>query len=871
MSSATHPFAVVRLLCVFGLALCAEAPALGAPPPADQAEAVGALCERLLGDRASDFAFEVLTTEGDGGAFEISAEGGRATIRGSDGVAMAAGLNWYLNHHCHFQTSLYGVQLDLPERLPDVSPAVRRTSPHRWRYFLNYCAFGYSLAWWDWAEWERLIDWMALHGVNMPLAVTGQEAVWQAVGKRIGLTDDEMRAFLAGPPYLPFGWMGCLDGWGGPLPQAWIDSHAELGRRILERERSLGMTPVLQGFTGHVPRAVERIHPDAAPHSVRWVDWETTLLDPTSPAFGEIARVYLEEQRRLFGTDHLYAADTFIEMNPPSGDPAYLARLAKAIYDGMAASDPDAVWVLQGWIFVNNARFWTLERGKAFLDAVPDDRLVLLDLYCEKAPAWTRTRSFHGKPWIWCVIQSFGRQVRLEGNPERINHDLFDAMASPERGRLSGVGMVNEGIDYNPVVFDLLFETAWRENPVDLDDWVREYAHHRYGADLPEARIAWRALFRSAYQGNEHSTSNVARRPSLDPIGGAAYDVDETARAWRELLACSNRLRDVDTYRFDVVNVGRQALVNLAPRLHAEAARAFRAGDEGALLTAARRYESLLRDIDRLLSTRKEFLLGRDLENAKRWATAPDERALLEWNARNVITLWGGGRNLNDYACKEWGGLVGGLHVGRWRILVEHMRRALRENRAFDAAACETAIWEFERDWTHGSEAHPSSPRGDSVRVALELLETYGDLSPCDAPSLTTGKPARCSRALAAYPPEYANDGVTWDRSRHWATDVADGSEAWWQVDLEAPTEVSRIVVVGYYGDERSYGFTVEISLDGETWTMVGDLRDNSEPSTAAGCTVRFEPTTCRFIRVNQTSNSANTGRHLVEVMAYAE
>jgi len=42
------------------------------------------------------------------------------------------------------------------------------------------------------------------NGINQPLAVTGQEAAWQAVGRRLGMTDAEIDAFLAGPPYLPF-------------------------------------------------------------------------------------------------------------------------------------------------------------------------------------------------------------------------------------------------------------------------------------------------------------------------------------------------------------------------------------------------------------------------------------------------------------------------------------------------------------------------------------------------------------------------------------------------------------------------------------------------------------------------------------------
>ena len=82
---------------------------------------------------------------------------------------------------------------------------------------------------------------------------------------------------------------------------------------------------------------------------------------------------------------------------------------------------------------------------------------------------------------------------------------------------------------------------------------------------------------------------------------------------------------------------------------------------------------------------------------------------------------------------------------------------------------------------------------------------------------------------------------------------------------------VGRVVVVGYYGDRRYYGFTVETSLDGKTWDTVADRRDNQEPSAAKGYTCRFDPRRVRYLRVTQTANSANTGRHLVEVMAYEE
>ena len=96
-------------------------------------------------------------------------------------------------------------------------------------------------------------------------------------------------------------------------------------------------------------------------------------------------------------------------------------------------------------------------------------------------------------------------------------------------------------------------------------------------------------------------------------------------------------------------------------------------------------------------------------------------------------------------------------------------------------------------------------------------------------------------------------------------------SAAWWQVDLQTPTTVSRVVVVCYYGDARYYGFTVETSLDGKAWEIAADRRDNREPSTADGYTCRFAARPVRYLRITQPHNSANTGRHLVEVMAFAD
>ena len=834
--------------------------------------AAKSLAVRVIPKHADKFSFEVIQSDDGQDVFELESNNGKVVIRGNNGVSMAMGLNWYLKYYCKCSASLSGDNLELPSQLPEIKGVVRKESWAKYRYFLNYCAFGYSLPWYDWNQWERLIDWMALNGINAPLAVTGQEATWQAVCKRLDLGDKAVADFLAGPPYLSFGWMGCLDGWGGPLPQSWIDSHATLGKKILDRERELGMTPVQQGFTGHVPAALKAKFPNAKLHQVHWVEWTTYLLDPLDPLFQKVADIFMEEQANLFGTDHLYAADTFIEMNPPDGNLKYLGDMSRAIYNGMENSDPEAVWVLQTWMFYFKRNFWTQPRIKAFLDAVPNEHMLCLDLVCEEFPQWAKTKAFYGKPWVWCNIQNFGDKVFLGGNLKGINRVITNVKRSPECGNLSGLGFVNEGLGYNPVIYDLMFEMAWRNKDVDLTEWIEGYVAFRYGQSNIDAENAWLTLNGIVYSAPNRYSSTVNKMPTMKPIRDAHYDTTKLTEAWESLLKASDVLSGGDAYRFDLVNLARQVLSNHASVMHRNVIAAYRDKDAESFQSASNSFLELMLDMDELLATREEFLLGKNLEDAKRWGNTVAEKSILEWNARRVLTLWGETTRIDDYAKKEWSGMISGYYHMRWKRYLDDVAKSLEAGKPFDDAKFNRDLRKWMLAWSDAQESYPTKPKGDSVAIAKKLLKKYSDVFKKGAASLTSDKPVSCSSTLPQYPAHLANDGYRMNPNSFWATDVAQHpGDAWWQVDLEQPTDVGRVIVVCYYGDHRYYGFTVEASLDGKDWERVADRRNNKELSTVKGYTCTFDQKKVRYIKVTQTGNSANTGRHLVEVMAFKE
>ena len=213
------------------------------------------------------------------------------------------------------------------------------------------------MVWWDFSRWEREIDWMAMNGINLPLSFTGQELVWQKLYTSLGLSDEEIKAFFSGAAFLAWQRMGNLRGWGGPLDDNWIKSQAALQSQIVERVRLFGMLNVLPGFSGHVPAGIKRIYPNASLiRSAEWGNFNETysedyLLEPTDSHFQKLGAMFYQLLITQFGTDHIYNADTYNEMNPSSTDLTFLADTNKAIYDAMAAVDKEAVFLMQGWLF----------------------------------------------------------------------------------------------------------------------------------------------------------------------------------------------------------------------------------------------------------------------------------------------------------------------------------------------------------------------------------------------------------------------------------------------------------------------------------------------------------------------------------------
>ncbi|MBR7129163.1 MAG: alpha-N-acetylglucosaminidase N-terminal domain-containing protein, partial [Tidjanibacter sp.] len=217
----------MKRLVVF-VALCLVATTTFAAKPDKNIAAIEALAERVIPSVADCFEWRVLPAKG-GDRWELSSENGKIVIAGNNAGSMAVGLNHYLKYYCLTEVSWYAADpVVLPATLPTVEVPVAAKARVKDRFFLNYCTYGYTMPWWGWSDWERLIDWMALNGVNLPLAITGQESIWYKVWSSLGLTDEEIRNYFTGPAHLPWHRMQNIDYWQGPLPKGWLEGQEEL-------------------------------------------------------------------------------------------------------------------------------------------------------------------------------------------------------------------------------------------------------------------------------------------------------------------------------------------------------------------------------------------------------------------------------------------------------------------------------------------------------------------------------------------------------------------------------------------------------------------------------------------------------------------
>ncbi len=704
--------------------------------------AVEGLIARVIGEEnANRFVPKVVASDRSDYFALMLGEGensGKLIIEGNTGVSVASGFHYYLKEFAKSNISWCGERIVLPEIIELGSKArIEIKSLHQLRPYFNYCTFSYSASWWDWERWQWEIDYMAMCGINLPLAVVGLEAVWYETLLEFNFTDEEAREFISGPAFFAWQWMTNLEGACGPLPKSWIESHKILGKQIVDRQRSLGMSPMQQGFSGFVPKLLTQKYPDAnIQKGFRWCNFpETYQLDPLDPLFSEMGKVFLQKQLDLFGTSHRYCVDPFHEGEPPVSGTVYLKKVGQEIWSLLEGFDPQAIWMMQSWSL-----------QKAIMQQVPKGRLVVLDLA-------GYSTNFSGYPFVSGILHNFGNRINMHGDLANQARNPYAMRAKTIRSN-AGFGLFMEGITQNPVFYDIAFSNIWNTKGQNLNDYLANYVERRYGDSKGKTLAAWEKLVEGPYRpltdGVEKS-SIFASRPAIfdaksgpnDPLD-LYYNPKLVEDAFKILLENVSEFGESEGFQFDVMDIGRQALTNRGQAVYKAIQKAWNSRDLEAFKKETQFFIALMKDCDRLLATREEYNFAKWYNDSQKWATNEEEAALYSLNASMLLTHWGpepgeGEPHIFDYAWKEWAGLIEGYYVPRWQFFFDFLEKKLVAGESYNDAILPRVydrpemnsnemyqeMSEMELKWIYDSKKEFTVSTEKTLEVAQELYLKY--------------------------------------------------------------------------------------------------------------------------------------------------
>lgn len=628
----------------------------------------------------------VAITDAEQDSYCITAENGTLYVKANNYISACMGIYDYLKKYCGVQLSWCGNRAIHITELTMFDGVFSREIEQKFRVYMNYCTLDYSMCWWDFSRWEKEIDFMAMNGINMPLAVIGSEAVLYETLLEYGFSEREALDSISGPAFWAWQLMTNIEGYIPPKDKSYVYRRAELGKKILERYIEFGMQPIQQGFSGHVPMLFKSKFPDAKILEQRgWCGFpKTAQLDPLDPLFLDFGKSYLHNLERIFGNYHYLACDPFHEGTPPKRWSWYLKAVGKTINHMYESFDSNSVWVMQTW-----------SMRKHIVKAVPKERLLLLDINSEKTLS---NKNLWGYPVVAGMLHNFGGKNAMQGKLKLHCSNRYLKLKS-NGANVVGTGMFMEGIEQNPVIYDLQLELLTSSKQIDCSEWLDDYIRRRYGKYSETLRKAWDIFLETCYSSSNDYQENevgsaLAARPQLMPIRTGPccytkiyYDTKLFEKAVSLFKSVSDEFGESDGYQYDLCDLVRQALSNRFYTNQSDFADAYSRKDIEALKILSEKQLNLLQDMDSFLANRSEFSLSRWIEDSHRLAGDEQEKKYFDFNARTLITLWGdvyGENMLYDYSWREWSGLIGEFYFVRWKMFYDEVISQLEKGRYVD-------------------------------------------------------------------------------------------------------------------------------------------------------------------------------------------
>jgi alpha-N-acetylglucosaminidase len=325
-----------------------------------------------------------------------------------------------------------------------------------------------------------------------------------------------------------------------------------------------------------------------------------------------------------------------------------------------------------------------------------------------------------------------------------------------------------EGIEQNPIVYDLMSEMAFHHRQVDLKVWVDAYPTRRYGKAVRGLQDAWRILYQTLYNctdgKNDKNRDVIMAFPDVEPfviqttglytstreetsvmssnniIVKDASDAYEQPHLWYDtsivvhalelFLQYGDEVSDSNTFRYDLVDLTRQVLAKYANQIFLKIIESYKSNKMNQVTTLCDHFIDLVNDLDTLLASHEGFLLGPWLENAKSLARSQEQEIQYEWNARTQITMWFDNTKTNasllrDYANKYWSGLLRHYYGPRAAIYFKHLLLSMEKNEPFALEEWRREWISLTNNWQSDRKVFATTATGNALNISRSLYMKY--------------------------------------------------------------------------------------------------------------------------------------------------
>ena len=184
------------------------------------------------------------------------------------------------------------------------------------------------------------------------------------------------------------------------------------------------------------------------------------------------------------------------------------------------------------------------------------------------------------------------------------------------------------------------------------------------------------------------------------------------------MVEASHEVKANDNFRYDLVDVTRQAIAEQARYVYDEVVAAYKAKDRKMFDYTTKRFLDILLQQDRLLSSMPDFMVGGWIRSARNLGQNEQERNHYEWNARVQITTWGNrsaaeSGGLREYAHEEWNGVLADFYYPRWKAYFEALAATLdgKPMKQLD-------FYAMDEKWTLLHNVYPYEAQGNPVEFA---------------------------------------------------------------------------------------------------------------------------------------------------------